>query len=225
MKKRAEERVMAMEWVEYANGDFRITNLTSRLHNHECILNWHWPDGLQFVYIHKVPADAEPEAAEPAGEKQMKLYTIEEYKANGGLRDKIDGIGRFVYYLYPFIRDGEGSRLVRQTDGGNVIRVSTGKAKIDCKIKYKTGLFSKTKLVRITFYADISVPKEALCYVKKEGGIPASIDDGTIFPFIRDLEPGPNEMADIQIGKNDYVKVFFTDGKKYAEMYRLFVGQ
>ncbi|WP_409344075.1 beta-mannanase [Paenibacillus sp. MBLB4367] len=213
-----------MEWVESANDDLRITNLTSRLHNHECILNWHWPDGLQFVYIHKASADAEP-GAEPAGEKQMKLYTIEEYKANGGFRDKIDEIGRFVYSLYPFIRDQDGSRVVRQTGGDNVIRVSTGKAKVDCRIKYKSSLFGKTKLVRIAFYTDISVPKEALCYVKKEGGIPMTIEDGTVFPFIRDIGPGSDEMTEFPVGKNDYVKVFFTDGKKYAEMYQLFVGQ
>ena len=79
--------------------------------------------------------------------------------------------------------------LIRQRDGDNQGIASAGKADIRFAIRYKSG-FQKRKTVLITVTAEVPVPKEALCYVRKQGGVPLNKDDGTVYPFVSDFVPG-----------------------------------
>lgn len=210
-----------MNWMEERDSHRFIKDLKFRMQENECILTWHWPEGIPCVYIHKSRAEEafELDAADP---RQWKLYTREEYKVHTGYREAVEGIGRYTYRVFPCIlQEGKPVMLV-QDNTQNMIHVSTGKARITYGIKTRKSFFSKYQSVQIHITTEIPIPKEALCYVKKEGSFPVNKDDGTQYAFIRDFQPGRNIMPEIELKKNDFIRIFFTDGKKYGEIYELF---
>jgi hypothetical protein len=151
----------------------------------------------------------------------MKLYTREEYKASSGYRERLNVIERHAYRIYPCVKQDGKLVVVRQEDNDNKVQFSMGKAAILYSIQYRKSLFSKTQTVRIQITSEVLVSKEVLCFVKKEGGIPLHKDDGIVYPFVHDFEPGRNVMSEIQIHKNEFIKLFFTDGKKHGQIYEL----
>lgn len=209
-----------MEWSGEAAERSRITGMRHRIQGNESVLTWTWPENVHFVYVYlfsveaELPLEERPNAA-------MKLYTREEYKAKGGYRGRIDGIGRYAYRVYPCERNADGIALLRQEDADNVIRFSTGKAKIRYSVKYGMALFGKMKPARIELSSEVLVPKEALCYVKKEGSFPLHKEDGTAYPFIADIAPGRTVLPEIEIPKNSRIKLFLTDGAQYGDIYEL----
>jgi len=209
-----------MEWKDEIADNQRVTEMKQRQQDNECILTWRWPEGIQFVYIYGFGADAEipPEQRDI---RSMKLFTRDEYKSNMGYRTRLDTIGRVAFRVYACERIDGRMAIFKQQDEDNVIRFSNGKARIRYSIKYGRALFRKRKPVRIVLVSEVYVSREALCYVKKEGSFPLNKEDGTAYPFIRDVHPGRNELPEIEINKNDQIKLFFTDGKKYGEIYEL----
>lgn len=207
-----------INWEE--TSELYIKNVAFHLQGEECVINWHWAEQVPFVYVHKSRYDA-PIDMEQISEKQLKLYTREEYKAHKGLREKTEGIGRYTYRIFPCrLENGKPVMLIPQGDA-HVIHVRTGKAKIYYSFKRGRNWFSQYRSLQIRIFSEIPIPKDVLCYVKKEGSPPAHKDDGTRYAFIRDLEPGENLMPDIEIRKKDEIRLFFTDGKKYGELYEL----
>lgn len=196
-----------------------ITDVTSQVEDRFCTLRWRWPDGVQAVYIHKASVE-EPDTGDvpPVG---MKLYTREEYKSNNGYRDRLDEIGLISYTIFARLATSGETLLVRQNDGANRIVVSAGKARIYYSIHQKKGLFAKHKTVHMAITAEVPVPRDVLCYVKKRGGHPAGKEDGILFPFVQDFNAGRNSLPPIEIGKDDFVRIFFTDGRKYGLYYEL----
>ncbi|WP_342564428.1 beta-mannanase [Paenibacillus sp. FSL R7-0345] len=196
-----------------------ISEVTARVEDRFCTLRWRWPDGVQAVCIHKETAEGlDRGELPPSG---MKLYTREEYKANNGYRDRMEDIGLVVYTVYARINENGETLLIRQPDGSNRITVSAGKARIYFSIQHKKAIFAKQKTVHMTITAEVPVPKDVLCYVKKRGGYPASREDGVLFPFVQDFAAGRNILPPIEIGKEDFVRIFFTDGRKYGQYYEL----
>lgn len=196
-----------------------ISGITSRVEDRFCTLKWRWPVGVQAVCIHKAPGE-EPESRglPPGG---LKLYTREEYKANNGYRDRLDDIGLVSYTIFARITDNGETLLVRQQDEDNRIVVSAGKARIYYSILQKKGWFQKAKTVHMAITAEVPVARDVLCYVKKRGGYPSGKDDGILFPFVQDFAAGRNVLPPIEIGKEDFVRIFFTDGRKYGLYYEL----
>ncbi|WP_042197617.1 hypothetical protein [Paenibacillus camerounensis] len=208
-----------MRYAEVTTPAQAVTEVTARVEDRLCTLRWRWPDGVQAVCILKgAAAEQEREALPPSG---MKLYTREEYKANNGYRDRMDDIGLVVYTVYARISENGETLLIRQPDGSNRITVSAGKARIYFSIQHKKAIFAKQKTVHMTITAEVPVPKDVLCYVKKRGGYPASREDGVLFPFVLDFAAGRNALPPIEIGKEDFVRIFFTDGRKYGQYYEL----
>ncbi|WP_151733207.1 beta-mannanase [Paenibacillus tengchongensis] len=208
-----------MRYIDPAPDTPSITGVVSRVEERFCTLRWHWPDGLQAVCIHKAAAEGEGGGTPPL--TGMKLYTREEYKANNGYRDRLDDIGLVTYTVFARLQENGEAVLVRQQDGGNKALVSAGKARIYYSITPRKALFGKTKTVHMTITAEVPVPKEALCYVKKRGGVPSSRGDGVQFPFVQDFAAGRHALPPIEIGKEDQVRIFFTDGRKYGQFYEL----
>lgn len=208
-----------MRYAEVDSSTPVITEVSSRVEDRFCTLRWRWPDGVQAVCIHKAPAEAADSGELPPS--GMKLYTREEYKANNGYRDRLDDIGLVAYTVYARMTEGTDALLVRQRDGANRTLVSAGKARIYYSIQQKKSLFGKQKTVHMTITAEVPVSKDVLCYVKKRGGFPASKDDGVLFPFVQDFAAGRNILPPIEIGKEDAVRIFFTDGRKYGLFYEL----
>ncbi|MDQ0195469.1 beta-mannanase [Paenibacillus wynnii] len=196
-----------------------ISDVTSRVEDRFCTLRWRWPDGVQAVCIHKAAADEHENSELPPG--GLKLYTREEYKANNGYRDRLDDIGLVSYTVFARLSENGQTVLLRQPGGDNRIVVSAGKARIYYSILHKKGLFQKAKTVHMAITAEVPVARDVLCYVKKRGGYPAGKDDGILFPFVQDFAAGRNNLPPIEIGKDDFVRIFFTDGRKYGLYYEL----
>ncbi|WP_145041074.1 beta-mannanase [Paenibacillus sp. Y412MC10] len=202
-------------------GEWVIQGLSYQLDDGYCTLRWSWPPGLQAVYIHRAMDDG---FGQPAGDSQpggMRLYTRDEYKANNGYRDRLEGIGQITYTVYALSSEDGEMALIRQEDESNCIRFSTGKAKLVYSIREKSRWLQPYKTIEIQVTAEVPVPKEALCYVKKQGAYPVNKEDGILYPFVTDFAAGRNELPAIEVGKNDYVRLFFTDGKKYGQRYEL----
>jgi len=214
----------------------RIRKLTLAVDEGRCTLRWLWPEQLEAVYVERLElnrmnADRMDEGrmgdvdysyrGDGSTQGKLKLYTREEYKANNGYPDRITGFGAIQYTVYACLMQEDGPVLIRQQDGDNQGIASAGKADIRFAIRYKSGFFQKRKTVFITVTAEVPVPKEALCYVRKQGGVPLNKDDGTVYPFVSDFAAGKNEMPPVEVAKDDYVRLFFTDDPLYGAAYRL----
>jgi len=197
-----------------------IKDVTCQYQGSEYVLNWYWSADVPCVYVHKSPYGSPFDPSE-ISEGQLKLYTREEYKVHKGLREKTEGIGRYTYRIFPCrLQNGKPVLLIPEGDA-HIVHVSTGKAKIYYSFKRGRNWFSSYQSLQIRIFSEISIPKDVLLYVKKEGSAPTHKDDGTQYAFIRDLEPGVNLMPEIEIKKKDVIRLFFTDGKKYGELYEL----
>ncbi len=210
-----------MRYIEATSGTPMISDLSCQVQEDRCVLRWHWPPGLRAVYIARTAADIAPQAAAHQPGSGLKLYTREEYKANGGYSTRLEGIGRYLYTVYAVLEEDGEPLLVRQPAGDNEIAVSTGRAKIRYAVQYKNSWFKPVKAVTIRIAAEVPVPKEALCYVKKQGSAPASRDDGMMFPFVSDFAAGATVLPPIEVGKQEYVRLFLSDGKQYGQLYEL----
>ena len=196
-----------------------IRELVHQVDEDRCILRWHWPDGIQAVYIHRAASDEA--LLEAPAIHSLKLYTRDEYKANNGYHDRIQGVGGWVYTVFTCWVDQGESMLILQEDGQNRKLISAGKARIKYSIKQKQHLFQKYKTIQMRVTTEVPVAKDVLCYVKKQGGYPSNKSDGTVYPFVQHFDAGKTTLPAIEVGKNDYVRIFFTDGPKYGQMYEL----
>lgn len=212
--------MMTMQWEAETNPDRYIRDTAYRMHEDQAVLTWHWPDEIPCVYVYRAqPGQAfDPSDVNP---QQLRLYTREEYKVNSGYHERIEGVGRFAYSIIPCLLEAGKPVMRIQPNSENVVLVSSGKSKIYYSIKTRKQWFGKFQSVQIEIITETPIPKEALCYVKKEGAYPARKDDGTQFAFIADFEPGRNIMPEIEIKKSEYIRLFFTDGRKYGELFEL----
>lgn len=200
-----------------------IRKLTLAMDEDHCTLRWLWPEGIEAVYVERSELElvSKDHVGGETTQGKLKLYTREEYKASNGYVDRITGFGAIRYTVHACGMDEDGPVLLRQQDGDNTVLASSRKADIRFSIRYKKGLFQKRKSVWMTVTAEVPVPKEALCYVRKPGGVPLNKEDGTVYPFLSDFAPGRTELPAVEVAKDDYVRLFFTDGPKYGAVYRL----
>lgn len=202
-------------------GEWVIQGLSYQLEDGFCTLRWSWPPGLQAVYIHREMEDGFDPPAGALEPGSLRLYTRDEYKANNGYRDRVDGIGQIMYTVYAMSSEDGEMALIRQPDEANSIQFSTGKAMLKYSIREKSRWLQPYKTIEIQVTAEVPVPKDVLCYVKKQGAYPVNKEDGILYPFVTDFAAGRNELPAIEVGKNDYIRLFFTDGKKYGQRYEL----
>ena len=207
-----------MQW-EPLDDPYRITKIASQLQDGEVILTWHWPKDIDYVYVYSF-AEGEELLPEQLTVKQLKLFTREEYKIKSGYREKVDYIGVQGYRIFPCLRQG-GLMPLMQTDDHNVIRVNGGRAKIRWSVKYGGKLFSRYRSARIQLFCEIPVPQDTLCYVIKEGGSPASKEDGIAYPFMSDFPVGRTVLPEIEIAKNDAIRVFLAHSERDRGLFEL----
>ncbi|OCA88074.1 hypothetical protein A8F94_09655 [Bacillus sp. FJAT-27225] len=213
-----------MIWAEIPSTEYEIYNLQHELRDGELVLTWQWPKGIDFVYIYK----ANTEAALPAEdltEQHLKLYTREEYKARKAYTTKADTIGRYIVRIFPAIKTEGTLQLLKQENDRNTLTFTSGKAKIYYSIHYKRKLFSSRKQAQIVIRAEVPVSRDSICYVKKSGEPPASLQDGRVYTFQHDFEPGLNPQPEIPLDKHDYIRIFFTNGKQSAQHFELIPEQ
>lgn len=214
-----------MQYRDAQPGDPVISELSHKIDDNRVVLRWQWPEGAAVVYIAKQSSDPSIEGQNEGGGlppfSSLKLFTREEYKAAGSYRDRVEGFGRVRYTVYPAVREDGDTFVICQQDGANQLELSTGRAKIRYAVHHKKGWFRSCKTVRIQVTAEVPVPQEALCYVKKRGGYPACREDGILYPFTAPFAAGRNILPDIEVGADEYVRLFFTDGPKYGTIYEL----
>ncbi|RGL33413.1 beta-mannanase [Paenibacillus polymyxa] len=210
-----------MQYRDAQPDDPLISELSHKIDDNRVVLRWQWPEGVAVVYIAKQSADTGANGQNEAPTSELKLFTREEYKAAGSYRDRIEGIGRVRYTVYPAVREAGETFVIRQQDGANQLELSTGRAKIKYAVHHKKSWFRSRKTVQIQVTAEVPVPQEALCYVKKRGGYPADRDDGTLYAFTAPFAAGRNVLPAIEVGGDEYVRLFFTDGQKYGTIYEL----
>jgi hypothetical protein len=214
-----------MQYRDAQPGDPVISELSYKIDDNRVVLRWQWPEGAAVVYIAKESSDPsaggwdEGRGLPPFS--SLKLFTREEYKAAGSYRDRIEGFGRVRYTVYPAVREDGDTFVICQQDEANQLELSTGRAKIRYAVQHKKGWFRSRKTVQIQVTAEVPVPQEALCYVKKRGGYPADREDGTLYPFTASFAAGRNVLPTIEVGGDEYVRLFFTDGQKYGTIYEL----
>ncbi|GED30179.1 hypothetical protein BCE02nite_13200 [Brevibacillus centrosporus] len=209
---------MMIKWEETT--ELSIKGVVCQLQGNEYVINWHWAEEVPCVYVH-CSAYGEPFDVSQISDTELKLYTREEYKAHKGLRGKSEGIGRYTYRIFPCrLEQGKPVMLIPPGEA-HIVHVRTGKAKILYSFKRGRSWFSAYQSLQIRIFSEIPVSKDVLCYVKKEGSAPTNKDDGTQYAFIRDIQPGENLLPEIEVRKKDVIRLFFTDGKKYGELYEL----
>jgi hypothetical protein len=209
-----------VNWEPISSLNHEITDFKKMIRDSEVHLTWFWAKEIDFVYIYKANADN----IRPSSEldiHDLMLYTREEYKANHGYVGRLNAIGRTSYRIFP-CQKRDGKLIVfRQENENNLLYISGSKAKIYFSIIYKNKLFQPKKKVRMSIMTELPLTKELLVYVRKKGSMPISIDDGTIYPFVRDFPSGKMQQPEIEIDKNDYIRIFFSNGRKSAQDFEL----
>ncbi|MFC0329218.1 beta-mannanase [Paenibacillus sepulcri] len=208
-----------MQFTDAKEGSPVISGLTRTVEEDRFTLRWIWPRDIDAVYIRKTPAEQAESAAGDTG--NVKLYTRAEYKANNGYHSRLEGIGRYVLTVFACREGSGGPQLIRQADGGNSIEISAGKAKIYYSLLDKGGFLRKFKTIQIQVTTEVPIAKDVLCYVKKQGGYPANKEDGMLYPFVAPFPAGKTILPPVEVGKQDFIRLFFTDGRTYGQMYEL----
>lgn len=210
---------MEIRW--YDGIDPKISDIKAQVKDGQVVLNFKWPNELENLYIYKQSVISEDVLD---WEKPYRKYTKSEYRSFGGFIDQNVGSAMSKYILCPYIQDGFETYLVHYKDHCNEVEVISQRIEIRYEIKEKKKLFSSRKLVSMQVFCELAVPKEYLCYVKKKGNIPVGVDDGMQFQFISDFLPGDNIMPEIEVDKDEYVRIYLTDEVPYKEAYRIIKG-
>jgi hypothetical protein len=212
--------VKPVNWETTPSPNHEIRDMRKIIKDSEIHLSWFWSNEIDFVYIYKGHTDHLKPLSE-LNESDLTFYTREEYKANQGYKGRVDGVGRYFYRILP-CQKRDGKLIVfNQENDKNVIYLTGTKAKIYFTINTQNRFLKPKKIVKMSITTEIPLDKELLVYVKKRGGVPVSIEDGTKFPFIRDFVSGKNEQPEIEIDKDEHVRIFFSNGKQSAEIYEL----
>lgn len=208
-----------MNWETIPSPTHEIRDLKKTVRDSELHLSWFWPKEIDFVYIYKAAADR-IKPHQSLEEHDVKLYTREEYKANQGYITRLDGMGRFAYRILPGQKRDGKLIVFQQDDDQNVVYISGSKAKIYFSITYKNKLLQPRKRVRMSIMTELDLNKDLLVYVKKRGGPPASVEDGTLYPFVRDFPAGKSVQPEIEIERDEFIRIFFSN-KQSAQFYEL----
>lgn len=205
--------------VRWDNGlEPKIIDVKAEVNNGQVTLNFKWPNELEHLYIYKQDILKEQTID---WEKPYRKYTKDEYASFGGFKDTDLESAMSKYVLCPYIQGDLENYIIRYEDKSNEIEVIGHQIQIRYTIKEKKKLFSSRKVVQMQVFADSPLPKAYLCYVKKRGSIPVGLEDGMRFQFISDFVAGDNPLPEIEIDKDEYIRIYLTEEVPYKEAYRI----
>lgn len=196
----------------------KITDIKAHVNEGQVTLTFKWPNELENLYIYKQGLLNE-EAID--WEKPYRKYTKDEYICFGGFKDQDTSSAMSKYILCPYIHNDLESYIVRFKSQCNEIEVIGHRIEIRYEIKEKKKLFSSRKMVQMKVFCEVPLLKQYLCYVKKKGNIPVGVEDGMCFQFISDFVAGDNILPDIEVDKDEYVRIYLTEEVPYKEAYRI----
>lgn len=209
-----------MQIRELKTEDERITDLKAEIYDNTLTLKWKWQEASDIVYILKEESSKNIEVT-TINEKNVKLYTKDEYREFNGYTEKIRDISEYKFVVFPAKEEEMDTVLIRQLDENNQVTVCMGKPEIIYDVIENRKLFSKTKNVQLIVFVDMPISKDTLCYVKKKGSYPTSIEDGLKFQFPTNFHIGKNEMQPFEVAKDEYIKVFLNNAQKGGNKYIL----
>lgn len=203
----------------YQEGDPLITQLKGRIDEKRVVINFKWPNTLEQICIYKKNVLQEDRLD---WMRPYRRYTRDEYMNFGGFKDEVCEAGMMEYTLCPLMREGDETYIILYPHLENTIEIFTNKIQIKYTIKEKSKLFSNIKRVQMNVFCDTEIKKETICYVKKKGAVPVSEDDGIQFRFMKDFSPGNNILPEIEMDKDDYVRIYLAKDVKHKELYLVY---
>ena len=200
----------------YSEGDPLIVQIRERIDGNRIILNFKWPSILEQVCIYKknVLSGEEIDFNHP-----YRKYTKDEYTSFGGFIDEVNEAGLLEYTICPLVFEEDEAYIILYPHLENIIKVSTNKIQIRYTIKEKNKLFSNRKIVQINVFCDTEIKREIICYTKKKGAIPVNEEDGIPFKFMKDFRIGNNTLPEIEIDKDEFIRIYLTGDVKHKEQY------
>ena len=196
----------------------KISDIKVHLEEGQVTLSFKWPNELESLYIYKKSLLKEEEIN---WDKPYRKYTKSEYARFGGFVDQNVESAMSLYILCPYIQDSFESYLVRYEAHCNEVEVIAKKIEVRYQINEKKKLFSHRKVVQMNIFCEIELPRDYLCYVKKKGNIPINLEDGMAFKFISDFCAGDNVLPEIEVDKDEYVRIYLSDEVPYKEVYKV----
>ncbi len=213
-------RSFAMNMRDLESLEQGIKSVKCEIEKERFVIKWQWTRDCDIVYIFKSKALNEI-GIEAITEGNVKIFTREEYIEFNGYVESIREINQYKFMIFKAQQNNDELILVKQQNGENEVIVCTGKPDIFYEIIERRSLFSKNKKVKMKIICDAPFKKDVLCYVKKQGNYPESQKDGIKFDFIGDFHSGVNEMPSIEIGRDEFVKIFIKDVNRYGSSYNL----
>lgn len=207
---------MEVRW--YDGKTPKIVDLRASLEEGKVILSFKWPNDLEQVYIYKRSL-LNDETID--WEKPYKKYTKSEYASFNGYIDRRLSSIVCEYMVCPYIKENDESYIIRFKDGCNEIKLMTQRIEIRYQLKEKKKLFSNKKAVQMNIFCEREFPKEYLAYVKKKNGIPANLEDGMRFEFVSDFLAGNNVFPEIEVDKEEQVRIYLTEDVPFKEAYKV----
>ena len=186
-------------------------------------LNFHWPEAVKQVYIHKKPGSCDTNAAAIISTTHSddtpiikRLQTLQEYRKQAGFTDPKTP-GTFTYYIYPFERINGEDFYYTSPDNRHIVTI-TGQAVINCRVT-ELKSWRNNKLYDINLSSKHPIPPGTVCCVKKDGSRPACLSDGMAYYFHEPIQCGETFTSHMQVKKNEYICVFISSSA--ATEYRL----
>lgn len=207
---------MEIKW--YDGIDPKISDIKVHLDEGQVTLSFKWPNELESLYIYKKSLLKEEEIN---WDKPYRKYTKSEYARFGGFVDQNLESAMSLYILCPYIQNSFESYLVRYEEHCNAVEVIAKKIEVRYQINEKKKLFSNRKVVQMNIFCETELPRDYLCYVKKKGNIPVSLEDGMAFKFISDFDAGDNILPEIEVDKDEYVRIYLSDAVPHREVYKV----
>lgn len=207
-----------MEIKRYDGTQPQISNIKAQVSGNQVTLTFRWPNDLESLYIYKQNLMQEEDID---WEKPYRKYTKNEYARFGGFIDQEAKSAISKYILCPHIQDRDGEYLLQDTQGTNEIKVISQRIQVRYTLQEKKKLFSSRKKVQMHVFCEVPLPMDYLCYVKKKGSIPISLEDGMQFQFISDFNAGDNILPEIEVDQDEYVRIYLTEQVPYKEAYHI----
>ncbi|MEH7106780.1 MULTISPECIES: beta-mannanase [Bacillaceae] len=209
-----------MNWEPLPSPALAIRDVRTTIRGSELHLSWFWPKEVDYVYLYKAPVD-QLKQLHDLEERDLLFYTKEEYKANQGYKGRLEAMGRSAYRIIPCQKRDGRLILLYQDNDDNLTYITGSKAKIYFSISYKQIWLKPKKLMKMSIMTEFPIDRDLLVYVKKRGSAPSSLEDGTVYPFNRNFPSGTTELFEKELDKDEYIRIFFRNGKHSAQHYEL----
>ena len=166
-------------------------------------LTFHWPMGIQAVYIFATNTKVE-NVLHP---RQGKLFTLQEYKSHGGYITPVTK-GQMYYYVLPLVEGEETEQFSPHDDCyiGYMSKTTITYTLIEKTEKNPWWLDSRYTHWELTLMASHPVPKGVIIYEVGE----------TRYCLYEPIEANTPLVRMIRVAKNENIQLYVGDDTRYG---------